>query len=150
MWQLESGFQIDQNVGPGLGARDSKVGLQGAWGEVFLGQWDTPYKYISLPVNPLRAGYVFDRTAITGNPGFGVPNTTTQASRAGAKPDASFDRRQGNSVQYWSPAVRGFTFRVAHSVNETKDLDRFGVGKPLVEGIEGVRGDTHGGRASTS
>ncbi|MBC8021614.1 MAG: porin, partial [Burkholderiales bacterium] len=66
VWQLESGFQIDQNVGPGIGARDNKVGLQGpAWGEFFLGQWDTPYKYISLPVNPLRAGYVFDRTGIT-------------------------------------------------------------------------------------
>jgi len=105
-------------VGPGLGARDSKIGLKGNWGEVFMGQWDTPYKYISLPVNPLRAGYVFDRTAITGNPGFGVPNTTTQFTRIGAKPDASFDRRQGNSVQYWSPNLGGFTFRLQYSVDE--------------------------------
>src|ERR1700694_4073 len=120
VWQLESGFQIDQNTGPGLGARDSKVGLRNKWGEVFLGQWDTPYKYISLPVNPLRAGYVFDRTAITRNPGFGVPNTPTQLSRIGAKPDASFDRRAGNSVQYWSPKLGGFSFRIDHSVNEGK------------------------------
>ncbi len=118
VWQLESGFQIDQNSGPGLGARDSKVGLRNRWGEIFMGQWDTPYKYISLPVNPLRGGYVFDRTAITGNPGFGVGNTTTQATRIGAKPDASFDRRQGNSVQYWSPNMSGFTFRAGYSVNE--------------------------------
>src|SRR2546423_6943834 len=82
VWQLESGFQIDQNTGPGLGARDSKVGLAGpAWGEFFMGQWDTPYKFISLPVNPFRGGYVFDRTAITGNPGTGVGNTTTQFTR---------------------------------------------------------------------
>ncbi len=121
VWQLESGFQIDQNTGPGLGARDSKLGLKSnAWGEVFAGQWDTPYKYISLPVNPIRAGYVFDRTAITGNPGFGVGNTTTQAGRAGNKFDASFDRRQGNSVQYWSPNWGGFSFRLDHSVNEGK------------------------------
>jgi predicted porin len=119
VWQLESGFQIDQNVGPGLGARDSKVGLQSpAWGEFFMGQWDTAYKYISLPVNPLRGGYVFDRTAITGNPGMGVGNTTTQFTRIGAKPDASFDRRQGNSVQYWSPTWGGVSFRLQHSVNE--------------------------------
>jgi predicted porin len=71
-------------------------------------------------VNPLRAGYVFDRTAITGNPGFGVPNTTTQFTRIGAKPDASFDRRQGNSVQYWSPNLGGFSFRLQHSVDEGK------------------------------
>jgi predicted porin len=120
VWQLESAFQIDQNTGPGWGARDSKVGLRGTWGEIFAGQWDTPYKYISLPVNPLRAGYVFDRTAITGNPGFGVPNTTTQFTRIGAKPDALFDRRQGNSVQYWSPILAGFSFRLQHSVDEGK------------------------------
>ena len=121
VWQLESGFQIDQNNGPGLGARDSKLGLQHkVFGEIFLGQWDTPYKYISLPMNPLRAGYTFDRTPITGNPGQQVPNTTTQFQRIGAKPDASFDRRQGNSVQYWSPNWAGFTFRVGHSVNEGK------------------------------
>src|SRR6185295_5384101 len=93
VWQLESAFQIDQNTGPGLGARNSKVGLQGGWGEVNFGQWDTPYKFISLPINPFRAGYVFDYTAIMGNPGMGVPGTTTQFSRAGAKPDAAFDRR---------------------------------------------------------
>ena len=39
----------------------------------------------------------------------------------GAKPDASFDRRQGNSIQYWSPNIAGFTVRLAHSVNEGKD-----------------------------
>ena len=124
VWQLESGFQIDQNTGPGLGARDSKVGLKSnSMGEIFMGQWDTPYKFISLPVNPIRAGYVFDRTAITGNPGMGVTNTTTQFGRnpaAAGKVDASFDRRQGNSVQYWSPNWGGFTFRLDHSVNETR------------------------------
>jgi len=120
VWQLESGFQIDQNSGPGLGARDSKVGLQGNWGQVFMGQWDTPYKYISLAVNPIRAGYVFDRTAITGNPGMGVPTTTTQFTRIGGKADASFDRRVGNSVQYWSPNLGGFTFRLQYQVDENR------------------------------
>jgi predicted porin len=97
------------------------VGLRStAWGEIFMGQWDTPYKYISLPVNPLRVAYTDDRSIITGNPGFGVPNTTTQLGRAGAKPDASFDRRVGNSIQYWSPTWGGFSFRLDHGVNETK------------------------------
>lgn len=121
VWQLESGFQIDQNVGPGLGARDSKVGLDhAALGQLFLGQWDSPYKYISLPVNPFRSGMVFDRSGITSNPGFGVGNTTTQFGRINAKPDASFDRRVGNSVQYWSPKWAGFSFRLDHAVNEGK------------------------------
>jgi len=138
VWQMESAFQIDQNTPPGLGGRDSKVGIRsGRFGEIFFGQWDTPYKYISLPINPLRAGYVFDRTAITGNPGQGVPNTTTQFTRVGAKPDASFDRRQGNSVQYWSPNWGGLTFRLMHSVNEGTGVIATGgpVVKPIVNAL---------------
>ena len=119
VFQLESAFQIDQNAGPGLGGRDSKIGLQHKrFGEIFLGQWDTPYKYIALPTNPIRGGYDFDRNTLIGNPGLLVPGTTTQFTRAGAKPDASFDRRQGNAVQYWSPNWAGFSFRLQHSVNE--------------------------------
>jgi predicted porin len=120
VWQLESAFQIDQNVGPGLGARNSKVGLAGGWGEVNFGQWDSPYKFISLPINPFRAGYVFDYTAIMGNPGLSVPGTTTQLGRAGAKPDAAFDRRNGNTVQYWTPTMGGFAARFAWTVDEGK------------------------------
>ena len=141
VWQLESGFQIDQNAGPGIGARDSKVGLQSpVWGEIFLGQWDTAYKYISLPVNPLRGGYVFDRTAITGNPGMGVGNTTTQFTRTGAKPDASFDRRQGNSVQYWTPTWGGLSFRLQHSVNEGRAAIVAGgpIVSPVVNSVSAV------------
>jgi predicted porin len=120
VFQLESGFQIDQNNGPGIGARNSFIGLQSGLGTLSLGQWDTPYKAISLPINPFRAGYVFDYTPIMGNPGMGVPATTTQFGRVGAKPDAAFDRRQGNVVQYWSPKVGGFTVRAQYSTNEGK------------------------------
>ena len=123
VWQLESGFQIDENVGPGLGARNSKVGLAGPWGEINLGQWDSPYKFISLPLNVFRAGYVFDYTSIMGNPGFGVPATTTQATRTGAKPDAAFDKRVGNQVQYWSPKIGGFSARLGWSVDEGRTAD---------------------------
>ena len=121
VWQVESAFQIDQNTPPGWSSRDSKVGLRHArFGEIFMGEWDTPYKYISLPINPIRAGYVFNQTAIMGNPGFGVPFTTTQFTRIGTVADASFDRRQGNAVQYWSPVWAGLSFRLMHSVNEGK------------------------------
>ena len=124
VWQLESGFQIDENAGPGLGARNSKVGLASpAWGEIFLGQWDTPYKFISLQMSPWRAGYVFDHTGIMGNPGFGVPATTTQFARVPGKPDAAFDKRVGNQVQYWTPRWGGFSARLGWSVDETRTSD---------------------------
>lgn len=119
VFQLESAFPIDQNSGVGWAARDSKVGLANArFGEIFMGQWDTPFKIIALPTNPIKGGYAFDRNVLIGNPGMGVPGTTTQFTRAGGKADASFDRRQGNSVQYVSPNWGGVHFRLQHSVNE--------------------------------
>lgn len=137
VFQLESAFQLDQNSGPGLGGRDSKIGLANArYGELFMGQWDTPFKIIALPTNPIRAGYDFDRNVITGNPGFGVPQTTTQFTRAGGKADASFDRRQGNSIQYVSPNWAGFHFRLQHSVKEgeTQTVANGPFIKPVVQG----------------
>ncbi|HET9652011.1 MAG TPA: porin, partial [Usitatibacter sp.] len=121
VFQMESAFPIDANTGVGWGGRDSKVGLvHPVWGEVFLGQWDTPYKIIALPTNPIRGGYTFDRNTLISNPGFNVPTTTTQFQRVGGKADASFDRRQGNSIQYVSPNFAGFHVRLQHSVNEGK------------------------------
>jgi len=137
VFQMESAFPLDQNSGVGWAARDSKVGLANArFGEIFLGQWDTPYKIIALPTNPIRGGYAFDRNVLIGNPGMNVPGTTTQFTRAGAKPDASFDRRQGNSVQYVSPTWAGLHFRLQHSVNEgtTQPVAGGPFIKPVVQG----------------
>ena len=121
IFQLESGVPIDGTAGPNtFASRNSQVGLEGSWGGISLGQWDTPYKIISLAMNPFRAGYVFDYTPVMGNPGMAVPVTTTQSGRVGAKPDAAFDRRQGNLIQYWTPAMSGFSGRIAYSANEGK------------------------------
>jgi predicted porin len=65
--------------------------------------------------------------ALIGTPGFGVGPTTIGAPATSADgrtfasgPNASFERRQGNSIQYWSPAIAGFAARAAYSVNEAK------------------------------
>jgi len=119
VWQLESGWQIDGSAGPGLGGRNSFVGLQSpVWGTVSLGQWDTPYKFIHLAVNSIKAGYTPDQTVLIGNPGFGVPPTTTQFTRVPGKPDAAFDKRAGNAVQWWTPKWGGFSARVMWSTDE--------------------------------
>jgi predicted porin len=120
IFQLESAWQIDGSPGPGWSGRNSHVGLTGKWGGLSVGQWDTPYKIISLAVNPIRVGYQADQTPVIGNPGFGVPATTTIASRVAGKGDAAFDRRQGNMIQYWSPTMSGLSARVQYSVDEGK------------------------------
>jgi len=119
IWQIESAISPDGDAPNSLTSRNSALGLEGSWGRVFYGNWDTPYKYPLLFVGALRGLNPFDN-ALTANPGFNVPGTTTQNGRANAKADAAFNRRQGNSIQYWSPTVNGFSGRIAYSVNEGK------------------------------
>ncbi|WP_306590191.1 porin [Geothrix sp. 21YS21S-4] len=119
IWQIESAVSPDGDAPNSLTSRNSCLGLEGSWGRVFYGNWDTPYKYPILLVGALRGLNPFDNV-LTANPGFNVPGTTTQNGRVNGKADAAFNRRQGNSVQYWSPDLNGFSARVAYSVNEGK------------------------------
>ena len=97
--------------------RNSGVGLTGDYGTLFFGNWDTPYKYPTLFVGALRGLNPFDNT-LTGNPGFNIPGTTTQNGRASSRSDAAFNRRQGNSIQYWTPTWHGVSARLGVSLNE--------------------------------
>jgi len=124
-WQLEAGAAVDgESTGIGntnvIGLRNSNVGFVSPYGAAFIGNWDTPYKYVSIPTVPLRGATTFDYNSIIGNPGFGVFGTTTQPGRANGKADAAFDRRQGNSIQYWTPTWNGFSGRAAYSLSEAR------------------------------
>jgi predicted porin len=104
VFQLETGFKPDQNDTV-FAARNSGVGLQGGWGTVMMGRWDTPYKVTTIAVDPfgdLTEGDITDAMS-----GSGVRNVTAQ-----------FDRRDQNVVQYWSPNWAGFEFRASYSANE--------------------------------
>lgn len=119
IWQIESAVSPDGDAPNAWTSRNSCLGLETTWGTVFYGIWDTPYKYPILFVGALRGLNPFD-DAIIANPGFNVPGTTTQNGRVNAAADAAFNRRQGNSIQYWTPNLNGFSARVAYSVNEGK------------------------------
>lgn len=120
IWQVESSISVDGDQPSVLAGRNSAIGLAGkSWGRVFVGSWDTPYKYPQLFTGAMRGLFAFD-SGLTGNPGFNVPGTVTSTGRVSTKNDAAFNRRQGNSIQYWSPELSGFSARVAYSANETK------------------------------
>jgi len=126
IWQVESAVQLDGDTPTTWAGRNTALGLEGSWGTVLAGQWDTPYKNIQQAVQPLRTTTQFDAW-ILNNVGFNTPPTTTagaplttSSSTAADKKDATFSRRQGNSIQYWSPVVEGFQAKVMYSVDEGK------------------------------
>ncbi|HSS26939.1 MAG TPA: porin [Usitatibacter sp.] len=105
-FQLETTFKPDQNDTT-FADRNSGVGLQGAWGSVLMGRWDTPYKTTSIAVDPYG-----DLT---------LGGITAANNGSGARGvQAEFDRRDQNVVQYWSPNIAGFAFRVSYSANEAR------------------------------
>lgn len=120
-FQLESAVSPDGDAPNAWASRNSAVGVKGSFGRAFVGSWDTPYKYPLLIIGATRGLNPFDNT-ITANPGFGVPGTVTAGGRGG-KADASFNRRQGNGVQYWTPVLFGLSARLAAAANETKTTD---------------------------
>ncbi|MBI3144099.1 MAG: porin, partial [Pseudogulbenkiania sp.] len=133
VWQIENQMNIDGDAAPPStwASRNSRLGLSSSsWGTLFMGSWDTPYKAAQMVVNPFKAVNPFD-DFIMGNPGFGVPGTTTQSGRVNGKADASFSRRQGNSVQYWSPSWEGFSLRAGYAFGEGRTTP-----SSSVEGID--------------
>lgn len=139
---LKAGFQIESAVfldgaGSAIGSRNTGITLSGNFGTVLLGQWDTPYKTISIAPSSFYSTSAASYNAIIGSPGYGVasatlgsPNFSAAAAASATVPvtgvangpaaDAAFDRRQGNSVQYWSPDFNGFSVRLLYSANEAK------------------------------
>ncbi|MFL6707431.1 MAG: porin, partial [Massilia sp.] len=107
-------FQVEGTVSPDTGsgafaARDTRIGLAGPWGTLFAGNWSTPYNTASAsldPFYPTTAGYM----SIMGNGSAPTADNTSDTS--------SFDRRQRNSVHYWSPTWHGASLRLAQGLNE--------------------------------
>jgi predicted porin len=107
-------FQVEGTLSPDTGAgaiaaRDTRIGLEGRWGSLFGGNWPTPYNTATSgldPFYPTTAGYM----SIMGNGSAPSVNNVSDTT--------SFDRRQQNSVHYWSPSWQGLTLRLAHGFNE--------------------------------
>lgn len=143
IFQCESSTRVD-NGGDGFCTRNTHVGLSGNWGTAFYGQWDTPFKVIGTRIDAFYATGIADGEAFYGTPGFGVANATVSGTPGalggngvlGANANASFERRQGDSVQYWSPSWAGLSLRVGYSANEGKSSDPPGAAPGVVAPVE--------------
>jgi predicted porin len=120
VWQVENTLPVDGAAAAvGFASRNTELGITGKFGTLFVGNWDTPYKWNSNQiVNPIRIGFLADYNGILHGPGFGVNPVTTQPGRAGALSDAAFYRRVGNSIQYWTPTMSGLSARLSYGANE--------------------------------
>ncbi|WP_145652611.1 porin [Pseudoduganella lurida] len=113
---MKAVFQIEGTLSPDTGAgslaqRDTRVGIEGPWGTLFAGHWITAYNSATSsldPFYPTTAGYM----NILAN---GAAASTDNVSDV-----ASFDRRQANSVHWWSPRWRGWSLRLTHGLAEER------------------------------
>ena len=99
-FQLETAFRPDSN-NTTFAARNSGVGLQGGWGSVMLGRWDTPFKLATTAVDPYG-------------------DVTIGGIKGALNDQSQMDRRDQNVLQYWSPTWSGVAVRLQYQANEAK------------------------------
>ena len=93
--------------------RNSKISLSGAFGEIMFGQWLLPYnEMVAQWVDPFYDAGADSHTSIMGSVGYGTLFYNGGFGFTGASKQG-FNRRQEEVIQYWSPNLNGFTFRLA-------------------------------------
>ena len=142
-FQLEHGLAVDTGsvTGPPnsnrFWNRNTALGLRGAFGSLFAGIWDTPMAWSHLGfTNGVRNPYAGDSSSVFVTPGFNIAHTAVLDARGNNSSDATFNRRQGNAIQYWSPNFSGFSFRLMHALAEGEKTAANGAKySPTVNGL---------------
>lgn len=110
IFQVEGTLSVDTGAGE-LARRDTRVGLDGGFGTLFAGHWVTAYNGATSsldPFYPTTAGYM----SIIGN---GAAAAVDNVSNV-----YSFDRRQANSIHYWTRPWKGLGLRLTHGMAEER------------------------------
>lgn len=111
LYQIEGTVSLDTGAG-GIAQRDTRLGLDGRLGTLFAGHWSTAYQGATSSLDPFyvtTAAY----SSIIGN--------GSAASTDHDDDTVSFDRRQANSVHYWTPSWRGVQLRLTHGLSESRN-----------------------------
>jgi predicted porin len=118
-------------------SRNSAIGMQGNWGNVFVGQWTTPWADLDAlwaignvatygPVTSIIGRR--ETTGVAPNPNCantgsgigGVPGGACDSVEAGGGVGHPFWRRISNSIHYQSPVFSGLQVKVAYQTNQDK------------------------------
>lgn len=114
-FQIESLANIDGTQSGFLASRNSAVGLQDSWGQILLGQWDSPYRYSTIRLDPTGDAGIAAYSGILG----GTGSVTAGQGGVNFAERASFHRRVSNVVQYWTPSWGGISARFAYGAGDT-------------------------------
>jgi predicted porin len=120
---LSNGAFTNTNSGSVIGLRNSMLGLSGSFGTLSYGIWDTPFKVLTSAIDPYWGTGVGYMASLANSVGMGAVSSTMATE--GTLPSSgtnygevlSFDRRQGNTVQYWTPTIYNVTARVMYGAN---------------------------------
>ncbi len=128
IYQIESrvnlaGTETTGGAGVFDGIRNTNLGLKGAFGTAFIGQWDTPFKVSHNKVE------LFDNTTI-------ATATAILGSISGSQ--NKFNVRQGSSVQYWTPDMAGFKVMGAYSTKNDVPDTANNNGTPRLASVSGA------------
>jgi predicted porin len=104
-FQCASTFDVRGSTN-GFCGRNSAIGFRGAFGNIFLGNWDTPFK---RTIGPTRVG-----AHETGLFGASFLQTGGSSSFLSNASRGSFTRRQNNTVNYETPDFSGFQVLAAY------------------------------------
>lgn len=130
-----TGFSGQQGIFCG---RNSAIGLKGAYGNVFLGNWD-------MPMKTLTQTRILSDTGIWGTAGLLFGNSSTFIDNGPSTSGTStgsiaFSRRQNSSIFYTSPVFSGFQVLAAVSSPQSA------IG--LTSNVSGVKARNYGIGAS--
>jgi predicted porin len=109
----------------GFCTRNTGVGFKGAWGNVFFGNWDTPYKIVHGSVyRPFSTSGSFGNSSLlhnesAGHAGNGLMGAAGNIGSSGAaSQQASFSRRQANTINFHSGNFAGFQVLASYSATD--------------------------------
>ena len=127
VYQCETSAQIDGDAAAFVVCnRNSRLGISSAYGTLFYGNWDSPYKaawYGTKADDAFGNTDIYDAAGIMGSPGF--KTTSSAGSSAANAPNASatFNVRTANSITYHSPKFSGVSAKLQYGTNEHASND---------------------------